>query len=123
MRGLVLEKLQELQKSIERLESNIDPVIELRNGEVHNKRMSEAVKESWKKIQDIYDRIEKLDERTLVLKDIEQMVDGFKLFKTKFNKYFTPLLKILFFVAVTIILFYLLASNKLPFIDFLKIII
>lgn len=97
--------LKEIKALDEKFEQRIDPFIELKNGETHQKRLSEAVKDSWERINHVQEKLEKIDSRTVVLDDISIMVESYKTFKSKSKRFLLPVFKA---ISVTVIIGYLI---------------
>lgn len=93
-RGLIVDFMDNLNKSVSELKDATDPIIELKNGTTHNKKMSQAVKDSWEKLHSLDSKLQQLDERTLVLKDIGLIIDAIKQIHARMKKYLYPILKV-----------------------------
>jgi predicted HAD superfamily phosphohydrolase len=115
--------MKSLENKIKDLQKNQDPFIDLKNGEMHRKRMSEAVKESWEKIHNIDTRLEKIDERTLVLQEITEMVNNYKNFHIKAKKYVFPFLKYFFIALITFSVIKYFIIDKIDIMYWLKTVV
>ena len=84
------DKIKDLS---DKFEAQIDPVIELKNGTTHSMKVSEAIKDNWERTSKIQDHLQVIDDRTLVLKELQTVFTMIKELIVRFNKYVLPVLK------------------------------
>ena len=110
--------LNEIQNFKNEILEKIDPLIELKNGEIYKKRLSEAVKDSWERINDIQSKqeqhaqmLKRIDDRTMILEEIEKIVKDYQSLKSRTSKYIKPIIKGTIKIIIFASLIYLLLKG------------
>ncbi|GEM_PF-7095349 len=108
-RSKLVRNVNELSKKVDAVYKSITEPIELKNGETYYKTQREAIKDSWERINVVQRHLDRLDDRTQVLDDIQKLFASFREAKSRSSKLIKPVGKFLYKGAIVVIGLYLLS--------------
>lgn len=100
-----------LRKQISEVHDTVTTPIELKNGKTFHKTQPEAIKDSWERINHIQTKIEAIDNRTLVLDEINEMMNSYRLLKKRSAKFFMPFFRFTYKSAIFLFSLYIIITG------------